>query len=296
MDHDRLFKQLLCAYFGEFIELFFPRLYRKVDWASLQFIDKELFSDQPQRRQVDLLVKVKMLTQEEAFFLIHLEHQAQRQADFGARMFEYFCYLTVTYRMPVYPIALFSFSKPRKPQPTSYKVKLGYHRIVNFRYKVVQLNRLGWRDFIKSKNPVASALIAKMGFDIADRPLVKLHCLRLFVTLRLDEEKQTIISDFLNSYLKLNADETRTLIREMQRIDPEEAKAVQKVTSEFFDLGKLEGKLEGKREGKLEGKLETQRKTVLNMHANGLPLDLIATVTELPTAQVERLIAEAHRA
>jgi predicted transposase YdaD len=95
---------------------------------------------------------------------------------------------------------------------------------------------------------------------------------------------------------------------ELPRIDPEEAKAVQKVTSEFFDLGKLEGKregkLEGRREGKLEGKLEgrregkleTQRKTVFNMHTKGLPLDLIASVTELSPEQVERLIAEAHRA
>jgi predicted transposase YdaD len=304
-DHDQLFKKLLKAYFAEFIELFFPRLHRKIDWTSLQFIDKEIFSGRPKsaRRSVDLLVKVKFLNKEEAFFLIHLEHQAQPQAKFGKRMFEYFCYLTANYPIPVYPIALFSFPAPLRPEPTSYKVKVGDSRIVNFRYKVVQLNRLNWRDFIRSENPIASALMAKMRFDVADRPLVKLQCLRLFATLRLDEDKQSVITEFINTYLKLTAAETRALVREMQTIEPEEAKSVQKATSEFFDMGLRKGKREGKRQGKLEGikigeqqgKLETQLKTVINMHAQKLPLETIALVTELEPAEVERLIAKASQ-
>lgn len=124
-----------------------------------------------------------------------------------------------------------------------------------------------------------------------DATLVKLQCLRLFATLRLDEDKQNVIAQFINTYLKLTAAETQALMREMQTIDPEEAIAVQKATSEFFDMGKREGK----RQGIKIGTLETQRKTVVNMHARELPIDMIASVTELEQAEIERIIKEASQ-
>ena len=70
---------------------------------------------------------------------------------------------------------------------------------------------------------------------------------------------------------------------------------MQKATSEFFDMGKREGKRQGIKIGEQRGTLETQRRTVMNMHARKMPLDMIASVTELEPAEIERILKEASQ-
>jgi predicted transposase YdaD len=296
-DHDRLFKELLTTFFEEFIELFFPEFHRRIDWKSLTFLTQELFSGKPKRLEVDLLAKVRFLDDAEMFFLIHTEHQAQAQANFKERMFLYFCYLTSDYGLPVLPIAVFSYATPLRAEPNSHQVRLLGQTVVDFQYQVVQLNRLSWRDFVRSKNPIASALMARMRIDIAERPLVKLQCLRLIVSLRLNRKKLRLIIGFVESYLELDGKENLALKREMAKIEPEEAKRVLKLTNQWIEEGKAKGiklgEKRGEKRGKAEGKAEELRKTVLNMHRMGSSLEFIASVTELPRARVERLIAEA---
>lgn len=108
INHDRLFKELLTTFFVEFIELFFPEMIDYLEADSLEFIDKEIFTDitQGARREADLLVKCRVQGRE-TFFLIHLEHQSKREKDFARRMFFYFARLTEKFALPVYPIALF---------------------------------------------------------------------------------------------------------------------------------------------------------------------------------------------
>jgi hypothetical protein len=45
IDHDRLFKELLTTFFWEFLDLFFPDVAAYTDRASLEFLDKEVFTD-----------------------------------------------------------------------------------------------------------------------------------------------------------------------------------------------------------------------------------------------------------
>lgn len=84
INHDRLFKELLSTFFVEFIELFFPQMIEYLEADSIQFVDKEIFTDitQGARREADLLVKCRFQGRE-AFFLIHLEHQSKREKDFA---------------------------------------------------------------------------------------------------------------------------------------------------------------------------------------------------------------------
>jgi hypothetical protein len=90
IDHDRLFKELLSTFFFEFLELFVPQLAAEVDAASLSFLDKELFTDvsSGERHEVDLLVQARFRNRD-SLFLVHVENQAQTQADFARRMFRY---------------------------------------------------------------------------------------------------------------------------------------------------------------------------------------------------------------
>jgi len=45
IDHDRLFKELLTAFFWEFIDLFLPEVAVYLDRDSITFVDKEIFTD-----------------------------------------------------------------------------------------------------------------------------------------------------------------------------------------------------------------------------------------------------------
>jgi len=86
IDHDRLFKEVLTTFFVEFIELFFPDVRRHLNVKSIQFMDKEIFTDitSGEKREADLIVKCRFLGRE-SFFLIHTEHQSKREKDFCAK-------------------------------------------------------------------------------------------------------------------------------------------------------------------------------------------------------------------
>ena len=74
-DHDRLFKELLTTFFGEFVDAFLPEVAEYVDLTSIVFLDKEVFTDvtSGKRHEVDLLVQGRFQGQD-SFFLVHVEH------------------------------------------------------------------------------------------------------------------------------------------------------------------------------------------------------------------------------
>lgn len=100
--------------------MFCPELAACLDPGSLEFLDKEVFTDvtQSERHEVDLVAKVrfhgKLLG-----FLIHVEAQTRQQETFPQRMFTYFARFHEKYDSPVYPIALFSFQTPGSRSPTN---------------------------------------------------------------------------------------------------------------------------------------------------------------------------------
>ena len=62
MDHDRLFKELLTTFFLDFLEVFCPELAKYLDPGSLEFLDKEVFTDvtHGERHEVDLVAKAQV--------------------------------------------------------------------------------------------------------------------------------------------------------------------------------------------------------------------------------------------
>jgi hypothetical protein len=238
IDHDRLFKELLTTFFAEFVELFLPGLSQYIDRESITFLDKELFTDVPggAAHRADLVARARCRG-EESFLLIHLEHQAQSQAEFSRRMFGYFAALHARHRLPVYPIALFSHGA-LQPEPDEYRVGFPDLEVLRFRYHVIQLGRLHWRDYARRSNPVASALMARMGMRAEERPRVKLECLRLLVTLRLDPARMRLISSFIDTYLRLSAEEALQFRSQAATLLGEDEKAsVMELTTSWKEEG-----------------------------------------------------------
>jgi hypothetical protein len=199
-DHDRLFKELLTTFFLDFLELFLPEVVAFVDADSIEFLDKEVFTDvtSGEKYEADIVARVRYRGQE-TFFLIHVEKQSYDQAEFPRRMFHYFARFDAKYSLPVYPIALFSYDKPLRQEPNIYEVTFPNRTVLRYEFDAIQLNRLDWRDYINRTNPVAAALMAKMKIALNDRPKVKAQCLRLLATLRLNPARMQLIFGFVES-------------------------------------------------------------------------------------------------
>ena len=285
MDHDQLFKQLISTFFVEFLELFFPEVVAYMDTSAIEFLDKEFFTDvvEGDEYEGDLVVKTRF-RDTGAFFLIHNENQNQAQSWFEERMFLYFSFLYWKHRLPVYPIAVLSFDSPVKVQPETFDIQFPDLKVNQFRYRVVQLNRLNWRDFVNRPNPVAAALMAKMNIPQAERPRAKAQCLRLLVTLKLDRAKMKLISGFIDRYLRLDQDELVQFQQEVGTLEPGDKEKVMELTTSWKEEGIQQGIQQGAHLG--EKHLVCKQ---LKRRVGDLPLKMTEQIDHLTLDQIEAL-------
>lgn len=265
-NHDRLFKEIFTVFFPEFLDLFAPEAAALLDPASLEFLDKELFTDvtQGERLEVDIAAKGR-LRDGGACFLVHLETQAKRQANFAERMFLYGARLYEKHRLPVYPIAVLSYDAPRTSEPNEFKFVFGDWTPLRYVFRTVQLNRLYWRDFTKRANPVASALMAKMAIPPHERVAAKLACLKMLAALRLDPARVRLVSGFIDTYLRLTATEAQALKDQLTTLDPEPQEAVMQIITSWMEEGLQKGIEQGLQQGLQRGRQDGEATVVLRI-------------------------------
>ena len=268
IDHDQRFKTLLETFFFEFLELFFPTLAASIEPDTIEFLQQEVFASllDGSEYHADIVVKARF-KDTPAFLIVHIEHQSTTSREFPRRFFRYFALLTEKYNYPVYPIVIYSHDKPTRKEPDTYRVSFTDGEVLRFQYRVVQLNRLPWRRFVKKPNPVASALMAKMKIAVRDRPLVKLECLRLLLTLRLDPARMRLIGAFVDSYLRLNEREEKAFTRKLDeaKLRPEEREVIVEYVTSWEERGMMKGRVEGRMEGRMEGRIEALREMLLDV-------------------------------
>jgi hypothetical protein len=244
-NHDRMFKELLTTFFSDFVGTFLPDVAAYLDLDSVVFLDKQIFTDvtDGEQHEVDLVVRGRFKGQD-SFFLVHVEQQAQPQAEFGRRMFRYFARLHEKHGLPVYPVVVFSHDQ-RKLEANRYEVEFPGWRVLDFRYRVIQLRRLSWRRFLNRPNGVVCALMAKMNIMAKDRPRVKLECLRLLTTLRLDPARMQLVSGFVDTYLRLNTEEQLRFDEKAAKLpDERERKGVMEIVTSWMEKGIQRGMLQ----------------------------------------------------
>ena len=96
--------------------------------------------------------------------------------------------------------------------------------------------------------------MAKMKIAPQERPQVKLECLRLLATLKLDVAKTRIISGFVDSYLKLNKEEEEIFQSQINKINSEEKQKIMVITTSWKEEGIKEGLEQGIEQGIEQGR------------------------------------------
>jgi hypothetical protein len=108
---DSPWKDILEAYFEDFMRFFFPKIHADIDWSrGYDFLDQELRQvvrdAELGKRLTDKLVKVWQRSGHETWVLIHIEIQSQEDGEFSERMFVYYYRLRDKYDREIASLAI----------------------------------------------------------------------------------------------------------------------------------------------------------------------------------------------
>ena len=286
IDHDRLFKELIQTFFEEFIILFFPTMHEHIDFQHVSFLSEELFTDVTAggKYRVDLLVETK-LKGEDSLIIVHIENQSYVQPSFPERMFIYFSRLFEKYRKHIVPIAVFSYDTIRD-EPSTFTLQFPFGHVLNFHFFTVELRKQNWRNYIRQDNPIAAALLSKMGYTESERVELKKQFLRMLVRMELDEAKQRLLFGFFETYVKLSDEEERRLRSEVNEMETKEKEQVMELIISYEQKALEKGREEGVKQGIKQG----MKRLVQTMAKKGMSVKDIANVTDLSEEEVERLL------
>ena len=172
MRHDQLFKKLLEKFLRDFLELFFPDVAARLDFGTVQFLDKELTIDFPRgtTRAVDVVARLETHQGEPEIVLVHVEIQSRPEKDFARRMFEYSVLLWHSDQAPIFPVVLY-LQGGKGLTDEEYRLSLFGRELFRFRYASVGLAHLEAEEYFRT-GPLGAGLAALMAGKKAGDPVV----------------------------------------------------------------------------------------------------------------------------
>lgn len=166
-DYDSPWKEILTAYFEQFMVFFFPDAALKIDWSrGCISLDKELRQITREAetggRLADKLFRIWMKSGEEAWVLAHVEIQAQKKKDFSRRTFIYNYRSFDLYGFPAASFAVLADEDPDwRPSVYSHKI-LGCRIALRFRSVKILDYQKDLESLEKSDNIFAVATAAHL--------------------------------------------------------------------------------------------------------------------------------------
>ena len=283
-EYDSPWKEAIEHYFAECLAFFFPPAAAGIDWSQgHEFLDKELQQVAPKaevgRRTVDKLVKVWRNTGEEAWVLIHLEVQSQREADFAERMYVYNYRLFDRYRRRVASFAILGDEQPGW-RPESYGYELWGCRVrLNFPTVKLLDYRERWEELEQSRNPFAVVVMAHLHtqatrHDPEERYKLKWRLIRGLYERGYGKRDIQLLFRFIDWMMALPPELTQKL--EVRLIEYEEKQKMTYITS-IERIGIEKGMLQNARESVLE---------VLKIRFEQVPPALVERIKMLDDAAV----------
>ena len=193
-------KEILRAFFADFLSLVLPGVARRLNLGKQDFLDKELFTDWPygKRREADLLARVPARGTGKSPVLVHVEIEARTRAGMDLRMWGYYMQARLRHCLPVVPIVLILQGGPagvhrqvRKESSTLYTA--------GFRYHAFGLSRCQSEDYLSRPKPLAWALAALMRPGRRTRAELKMACLRRIATADLTDNQSLLLVNFVET-------------------------------------------------------------------------------------------------
>ena len=171
----------------------------------------------------------------------------------------------------------------------SSTVSFPFLTVLDFRFLTVELSKLPWRTYIRHDNPVAAALLSKMGYNEEEKVEVKKEFLRMLTRLELDEARQRLLFGFFETYLRLSEEEEVRLRDEVKTMEEKEAAKVMELIVSYEKKGMEKGIEKGIEKGMEKGMEKAKLDVAKRMLAKGFDADTIHELTGLPLETIEQL-------
>ena len=292
--------------FKEFLQFFFPKIHRDVDFSKgYQFLDKEFQQISRKankgKKIVDKLVKVYLKNGKEKWLLIHIEIQGQKDVSFAERMFTYYYRIFDKYKRDVVSLALLTdTNRLYRPQEYTREFK-DWEFSLRFKFPLVKIIDYINYEFEKEyeKNVfaiVAHAFLKTMeteGDDSKRFRWKRQFVLRLY-DLGLAQETIYNLYQFIEWIMALPEPLEEKLLTELVKIEEKEnMRYVTYAERKGRKEGLQEGIQKGIREGKREG-LQKAIESVLEVKFGAVESDILSALPKIKS--VEKLESLLHQA
>lgn len=214
--HDQLFKQLLEALLGDFLELVVPHLAPRLDVGRRRFLSNETFTDHPQgdHRVLDLVAEIPTWDGDGAnseLVLVHVEIERDWSAAMGKRLWDYTRTLVLRHDLPVLQVVLYlRGGPPGATRETVHRTFLG-EVTKTFHYYSLGLSAASADEYVDLPQPLAWALAALLKTPGTSSPAEHLlACLEPIVeTDAVDEATRCLLLNCVETYLQLDANDRK---------------------------------------------------------------------------------------
>ncbi len=303
VDIDQLCKRLIKLFFKEFLDFFFPELYRKINFTKEPgFVDKELYSGQIEGKKSisDILAKVELVNGKEEIVYTHIEIQSTRGSRFSERMFNYFVDIRREYGKNIFACVIFLDKKiSKKPVKNVFKLEFMGTKLL-YEFNVRKTTNYNYRDYLAHENPITVALMSRMYFGNDSKALVKAEALKKMEKYKLTELQRETLLHFIDRLLYLNKkekEEFRELVSKDEKYEEVfemlttwEEEALKKGIKKGRQLGKQEGRQLGKQEGRQLGKQEGIQEVAKKLLEKGFSAKEVSELSGLSIVEIEKLI------
>ena len=207
--HDSLLKNLFKAFFADLIQLAIPTLAPELALERVTWLDKELFADlfAGRRAEVDLLAEVPTLRAPPPAVLIQVEIERRYRRSMSLRMHRYYLQLQLKHSLTVLSLVVFLQGGPPGAYLGESRHELAGFEIHRFHYHAFGLSGCRAEAYVAREEPLAWALAALMPSALWSRPRQKVECLRSIAGSTLDEARQALLVNVVETYLQLEAHE-----------------------------------------------------------------------------------------
>ncbi len=280
---DSGWKDILDKYFPQFLEFFFPRIYKDIDFKrNYTFLDKEfqkiVKESKIGRRYADKLVKVYLKDGSEEWLLIHIEVQSENEERFEERLYIYNYRIFDRYKKEVVTLVVLADSsesfRPKKYETERWGFR---HTFVFPSLKLLDFKNQE-QSLEESNNPFATVTLAHLKLiEARDNTARKIWKISLVKSLH---KKGFSKADILNLYF---------FIDWLIALPPEMEREFHDEITEFEEELKMPYISTAERIGREKGKREEKNETAKKMKEKGFEIKTIAEITGLSEEDIKKL-------
>jgi hypothetical protein len=296
-DYDSPWKEVVELFFQEFIEFFFPKISDKIDWNKKHTaLDKEFSQiarkSETGRRVADKLLKVWTKQGKEAWVLVHVEIQSQRDISLPKRVYVYNYRIFDKFDKPVVSLALLA-DDDANWKPSEFSREL-WECKTHFTFPAAKLldykAKLNDSDNLFATVTLAHLKTMETQKDYQNRGQWKAKIMQSLYKSGFDNETVVKLYKFIDWLMFLPDEFNEIFYQDMEKFEKEhKMEFITYAERRGIKRGMEEGIQKGMQKGMQKGAQDKALEMARAFKQKGIDIGIIAETSGIPVEQVTRL-------